>query len=343
MHLQLNVRREVLFLFLYIFLSNMALINEGATQGYSAVVLPILMSNTSSLTLNKMEILFFASTVSITPFIGSLLCLITMHYGRRCTMIVCGVNFFLGWTLIASSYNVTQLFIGRILTGIPIGLASPSIEIYLAEISIPAWREVATITPNIGVSVGVLLIYILGFVAQDNWRLIAAFFTIPSITLVLCNIFFLHESPMWLLLKGRKEAAKIALLRIRGLLQETIEFQEEFIRMENYNALTNDLKTSENCQIDSTTETGKKSFLTNISNKLKNIRRIILLPEVWKPIVILNFFFFFQRFSGTYVIIYYCVDVISKINITIDPFLITVIVGIIEVILNIISACCSMR
>jgi len=176
--------------------------------------------------------------------------------------------------------------------------------------------------------------------------LIAAFFTIPSITLVLCNIFFLRESPIWLLLKGRKEAAKIALLHIRGLLQETIEFQEEFNRMVNYNAttLTNDLKTSENCQIDSlTTKTGKKSFLTNISNKLKNIRRIILLPEVWKPIVILNFFFFFQRFSGMYVIIYYCVDIISRINITIDPFLITVIVGIIEVILNIISAACSMR
>ncbi|XP_018351590.1 PREDICTED: facilitated trehalose transporter Tret1-like [Trachymyrmex septentrionalis] len=345
MHLQLNVRREVLFLFLYIFLSNMALINEGATQGYSAVVLPILMSNTSSLTLNKMEILFFASTVAITPLIGSFICLITMHYGRRCTMIVCGVNFSLGWLLIASSYNVAQLFIGRVLTGISIGLASPSIEIYLAEISIPAWREFATITPNIGVSVGVLLVYFLGFVAQNNWRLIAAFFVIPSITLVLCNIFFLRESPMWLLLKGRKEAAKIALLQIRGLFQETIEFQEEFTKMVNYNASTNDLEMSENCQIDSslTTETGKKSFLTNTSNKLKNIKRIILLPEVWKPIVILNFFFFFQRFSGTYVIIYYCVDIISRLNITIDPFLITVIVGIIQVTLNIISACCSMR
>ncbi|KYQ59610.1 Facilitated trehalose transporter Tret1 [Trachymyrmex zeteki] len=323
----------------------MALINEGATQGYSAVVLPILKSNTSSLTLNEMETLFFASTVSITPLIGSLICLITMHYGRQCTMIVCGVTFSLGWILIASSYNVIQLFIGRMLTGISIGLASPSIEIYLSEISIPAWREFATITPNIGVSAGVLLVYFLGFIAQNNWRLIAAFFTIPSITLVLCNIFFLRESPMWLLLKGRKEAAKIALLRIRGLLQETIEFQEEFTRMMNYNTLTNDLKTSENCQIASslTTEIGQKSFLMNVSSKLKSIRRIILLPEVWKPTVILNFYFFFQRFSGTYVIIYYCVDIISRINITIDPFLITVIVGIIQVVFNIISACCSMR
>lgn len=51
-------------------------------------------------------------------------------------------------------------------SGISIGLASPSIEIYLSEISIPAWREFATITPNIGVSAGVLLVYFLGFIAQ---------------------------------------------------------------------------------------------------------------------------------------------------------------------------------
>lgn len=32
-------------------------------------------------------------------------------------MIICGVFFFLGWSLIASSYNVIQLFVGRALTG----------------------------------------------------------------------------------------------------------------------------------------------------------------------------------------------------------------------------------
>ena len=45
-------------------------------------------------------------------------------------------------------------------------LSSSSIEIYLAEISIPSWREIITTTPNTSLSVGVLVVYCLGFVAQ---------------------------------------------------------------------------------------------------------------------------------------------------------------------------------
>ncbi|XP_011707588.1 PREDICTED: facilitated trehalose transporter Tret1-like isoform X3 [Wasmannia auropunctata] len=346
---RLNVRREVLRLFLYTIVCNLALINEGATQGYSSVVLPILTSNTTSdLTLNEMEMPFFASTVPITAAIGCMLCLITLNYGRRFTMIINSINFSVGWILIASSYNVPQLFIGRVLTGSAIGLCSPAIEIYLAEISIPAWREVLTITPNIAVSIGVLIVYFLGFVAKNNWRVIAAFFVIPSASLLLCNIFFIRESPMWLLLKGRKEEAKNALFKIRGLHQETAEFQEEFVSMVNYNELKSKCKTSENVRTDSSSikETGEINesfFIWNVWSRLKSIRRTVVLPEVWKPFVILNLFFLFQKFSGVYVLIAYSVDIITRINIAIDSFLITVIIGIIQVVVNVITASCSMK
>ncbi|XP_011707586.1 PREDICTED: facilitated trehalose transporter Tret1-like isoform X1 [Wasmannia auropunctata] len=344
---RLNVRREVLRLFLYTIVCNLALINEGATQGYSSVVLPILTSNTTSdLTLNEMEMPFFASTVPITAAIGCMLCLITLNYGRRFTMIINSINFSVGWILIASSYNVPQLFIGRVLTGSSIGFCSPAIEIYLEEISIPAWREVLTITPNIAVSIGVLIVYFLGFVVKNNWRLIAAFFLIPSASLIFCNIFFIRESSMWLLMRGRKEEAKIALLKIRGLRQETVEFQEEFASMVNYNEQTINLKASQNYRIDSSSikETRQMScFIWNMWSILKSIRGTILLPEVWKPFVILNLFFLFQKFSGVYVLIAYSVDIITRVNVTIDSFLITVIVGIIQVVVNVITASCSKK
>ncbi|KAG5337375.1 TRET1 protein, partial [Acromyrmex charruanus] len=141
--------------------------NAGATLEYSSVVLPVLASNRSSITLNSMEIPFFASTVSISQIIGCLLCLIIMNYGRRCTMIVCGVNFSLGWILIANSYNVIQLFIGRMLTGIAMGMCAASVGIYLAEISITSWKTVITVTPNIALTTGILIVYLLGFVLQS--------------------------------------------------------------------------------------------------------------------------------------------------------------------------------
>ncbi|KAG5324109.1 TRET1 protein, partial [Acromyrmex heyeri] len=345
MYLRLNIQKELLFLFLYTIICNLALMNAGATLGYSSVVLPVLTSNRSSITLNAMEIPFFASTVSISQIIGCFLCLIIMNYGRRCTMIVCGVNFSLGWILIASSYNVIQLFIGRMLTGIAMGMCAASVGIYLAEISITSWKTVITVTPNIALTTGILIVYLLGFVLQNNWRLIAAFFIILSILFLLCNIFFIPESPEWLLLKGRKEDAKIALLCIRGLHQETTEFQEEFTKMINYIESKNKFEISQNYRIDfsSTKKTGQRFFTWNVWSILKRIWRTILLPEVWKPFVILNLYLLFQKLCGLYVIIFYTVDLITRINITIDPFLITVIVGIIQLVGIVITACCSKR
>ncbi|XP_011696151.1 PREDICTED: facilitated trehalose transporter Tret1-like [Wasmannia auropunctata] len=346
MNLQLKVQKDVLLLFLYTIVCNLVLISAGATVGYSSVVLPILTDNTSitdnTITLNTMESSLFVSILSIIITIGCFLSIIMMNYGRRRTMIVCGVIFSLGWILMATSYNVIQLFVGRILTGFGYGLCTTSVGIYLAEISIPSWREVITVTPNVALTIGILVVYLLGYVIENNWRLMAAVFSIPSILFVLCNIFFICESPEWLLLKGQKEKAKIALLRIRGLHQETIEFQEEFSKMVNYI----ELSISQNCQIDSssTKEFGWRSFLNrNVWGMLTKIRRMIVLPEVWKPFVILNLYLLFQKFCGLYVIIYYTVDIITRLKITIDPFLITVIVGTIQVIGNMIAACFSKR
>ncbi|XP_011707584.1 PREDICTED: sugar transporter ERD6-like 9 isoform X2 [Wasmannia auropunctata] len=347
MYLRWNVRREVLFLLLYTIVCNLALITAGAATGYSSVVLPVLTSNTSSITLTAMEAPLFASIISINQIIGCVLSCITMNYGRRCTMIVCSVNLILGWILIASSYNVAQLFVGRSLTGIATGLCLSSIEIYLAEICISSWKETIIVTPNTANSIGVLIVYFVGFVFENNWRLIAAIFIAPSILLVLCNIFFIHESPEWLLMRGRKEEAKIALLHIRGLHQETIEFQEEFAKMTNYVELINNFEISRNSQLDSsvTKDAKKRSFLNwnVLIYKLKSIKKTILLPEVWKPFVILNFYFFFQQFSGLMVILNYAIDIISMLKITGDPFLITVILGIVQVLGQVMTACCSIR
>lgn len=47
--------------FLYTVICNLALMNAGATLGYSSVVLPVLASNISSITLNAMEIPLFGN------------------------------------------------------------------------------------------------------------------------------------------------------------------------------------------------------------------------------------------------------------------------------------------
>ena len=51
-------------------------------------------------------------------------------------------------------------------SGIAIGMCAASVGIYLAEISITSWKTVITVTPNIALTTGILIVYLLGFVLQ---------------------------------------------------------------------------------------------------------------------------------------------------------------------------------
>jgi hypothetical protein len=58
-------------------------------------------------------------------------------------------------------------------------------------------------------------------------------------------------------------------------------------------------------------------------------------PEIWKPLAIINAFFAFQQFSGTFVIIVYATKFASN---GIDKFLVTVLIGFSRVVATVILA-----
>jgi hypothetical protein len=58
-------------------------------------------------------------------------------------------------------------------------------------------------------------------------------------------------------------------------------------------------------------------------------------PEIWKPLAIINAFFAFQQFSGTFVIIVYAAQFASD---GLDKFLVTVLIGLSRVIATLILA-----
>ncbi|XP_020286898.1 facilitated trehalose transporter Tret1-like isoform X2 [Pseudomyrmex gracilis] len=346
MYPRLNLRREVLFLLFYTILCNLNMIAIGSMWGYTSVALPILRkNNTSSITLNDTETFLFLTLTLINQIVGSLLCLVAMKYGRRCAMISASVTSLAGWLLIASSYNVIQLLAGRVLTGMSFGLSLSPSTVYIGEIAISSWKECLTAVPIASMSIGIFYVYLLGFLIQDSWKLIAIFCIIPSLLFVFC-IFIIPESPGWLLVKGRKEAARNALLRIRGLHRETREFEEEFARLISYiESKKNEMfqLTCLSTDVSSANKESSSSLTSNAWNKLKNIWTIMRLPEVWKPLVILNVYFLIMQFNGMYTVIVYSVTMVINAKITMDPRLVTVIIGLIMMIMSFVTVGCSPR
>lgn len=61
-------------------------------------------------------------------------------------------------------------------------------------------------------------------------------------------------------------------------------------------------------------------------------------PEIYKPLAIINAFFGFQQFSGTFVIIVYATQFAEEAGAGIDKFLCTVLIGLARVIATVILA-----
>ena len=194
--------------------------------------------------------------------------------------------------------------------------------------------------------------------------IISGLMTVISIIL---TALYLPESPRWLLIKNRKEKAKIALQQLRGLKEiESTDFEKEFKEMVTYSELKYDKISSDShdsmkvsselsnekinnfdkniCQGKSIKlgERAKKRSNT-FTNKAVTLLRCFKLPEVWKPFVILNVFFFFQHFSGLTPLLAYTVNIVEKAGVTMDPFLATVAISIFQIMGDITLLCCSPR
>ncbi|XP_034951570.1 sugar transporter ERD6-like 2 isoform X2 [Chelonus insularis] len=217
--------RSTLIQFCYGCYAMTTLTVSGMSMGFSSVALPLLTKNDTSestlLYLNGSAAVWFASITSIAIIFGCIMSSLTMTAGRKMAMTISGIVAIIGWIIIATSYQVYSLLIGRFLTGFAIGLAATPAPVYTAEIATSRYRATLTSCTNFFICIGILLIYFLGFIISNNWRLVASSsVVVPTISVILIAL-WLPESPRWLLDQNQPLKAKEALLRLRGLSCET--------------------------------------------------------------------------------------------------------------------------
>lgn len=272
--------------------------------------------------------------------LGCIVSLITMKIGRRVAVATAGIVCSAGWVIIASSYSIPQLLVGRFVTGFATGLASTPGSVYLAEISTPRFTAALTSCTSLFASLGIMLIYLLAFATSEDWRLEAALSTLIPLLSGISAAYFLPESPRWLLDKSRKDEAKRSLLRLRGLKEETEGFKEEFTTMVGYSESRNEIELTSG---DEETLRPGPTVLENLWKNLNLMAKTLKITEVWKPLIILNVFFLFQQFCGIYVLFAYSVKVMEMAGVTQDPYIITIVIGLLQLIGCATLVCCSTR
>ena len=159
---------------------------------------------------------FAVSCASIGCIIGPLFGGPTAdRLGRKNTLLVTALIFSVGTIGTVFPRTIAQFDFFRIVGGAGIGLASVTSPMYIAEIA-PARLRGRLVTVNqLAIVVGALSSIIISYFLSHtgNWRAMFAYELVP-VLLFLVGLFFVPESPRWLLEKKRVEDARRVLEKI---------------------------------------------------------------------------------------------------------------------------------
>jgi MFS transporter, SP family, solute carrier family 2 (myo-inositol transporter), member 13 len=215
----------------------------GIDVGIIAGALPYLEA-TSGLTSGQLSMVVAAvllGSVFSTLFAGMLADLM----GRKKLMALGGISFIISIPLIALAQGYGPLVLGRLLQGISAGLIGVVVPLYLAECLDAPNRGKGTGIFQWLLTLGIVAAAVIGmyfsirvekvaalgdpevlFAFKDKaWRSIFWVSLPPGVLFVIGSL-MVGESPRWLFRRGKREAARAALLRSRMEAQAEVELRE---------------------------------------------------------------------------------------------------------------------
>ena len=230
-----------------VFLSFVAALG-GFLFGYDTAVI--------SGTIAQVTVLFHLDTLQQGWYVGCALIgsivgvlfagVLSDKFGRKLTMVLSAVLFSTSAIGCAICANFDELVVYRIIGGVGIGVVSIISPLYISEVSVAQYRGRLVSLYQLAVTVGFLGAYLVNFqllgyseshvvsgiglfekiFVAEVWRGMLGMETLPAL-LFFTIIFFIPESPRWLILKGREERGLNVLQRIYNSAEEAMNQMNE--------------------------------------------------------------------------------------------------------------------
>ena len=223
-----------------IFLSVVAALG-GFLFGYDTAVISGTIAQVSQLfQLDALQQGWYVGCALIGSIVGVLFAgILSDKLGRKLTLVISAVLFSTSALGCAISADFTQLVIYRIIGGVGIGVVSIVSPLYISEVSVAQYRGRLVSLYQLAVTVGFLGAYLvnyqlLGYAQSGSqlsidwlnkifvtevWRGMLGMEMLPAV-LFFIIIFFIPESPRWLIVKGKEEKAVNILEKIYNSVSE---------------------------------------------------------------------------------------------------------------------------
>ncbi|MEC3607858.1 sugar porter family MFS transporter [Bacillus glycinifermentans] len=142
---------------------------------------------------------------------------LTDRFGRRKAIMSAALLFCIGGLGTALAPTMEYMVAFRIVLGLAVGCSTTIVPLYLSELAPKESRGALSSLNQLMITIGILISYLINYAFSDTgaWRWMLGLGLVPSIALLI-GIFFMPESPRWLLAKGKEEKARAVLNKMRG-------------------------------------------------------------------------------------------------------------------------------
>jgi sugar porter (SP) family MFS transporter len=227
--------------------------------------------------------------------------------GRRTIILVAAIIFAVGAIGAGLAPNVGVLIFFRFFLGLGVGSASALVPSYISESAPTDVRGSLSSLFQLAITLGILTAYLVNaaFASTGSWRWPVALAFVPALVL-LVGMYFLPETPRWLVSKDRDEEARRVLSRTRP--EEEVERELQEIR---------------NAEEEEGEQAGYRELLS---------------PWVRPMLVVGIGLAVFQQFVGINTVIYYAPTIIKSTGLAdVASVLATVGIGVVNVLMTIVA------
>ena len=216
----------------------------GFLMGFDASVISgVVKFIETQFSLSKIELGWAVSSLTLTATLAMMVSgPLSDRIGRRRVLFLAAVLYAVSAIASALAPSFVVLVIARMIGGLGVGASLIIAPMYIAEIAPPAERGRMVSFNQLNIVVGISAAFFTNYLilklgqsdagwaqalmfGEHNWRWMLGLETLPAV-LYFCGLFFVPESPRWLLLKSREDEARRILTRAVGEAEARKELDE---------------------------------------------------------------------------------------------------------------------
>ncbi|XP_076051922.1 facilitated trehalose transporter Tret1-like isoform X2 [Oratosquilla oratoria] len=210
------------------------------------------------------------------------------------------------WFLKAFATGKKLLYVARFGIGLSNGAVYTALVPLSVELMSPEVRGMLTTVSQIMASAGIMDFYLMAKFLP--WRVATGVCAAP-LAFVIVALYFVPESPYWLMKKGKESSARAALARIRGP-RGNVEEELGTIR---------------------------RGLASQPSTTVKDQFRQLRVSSNYTPVLLATALNLLPVLGGRFAIFQYAIFIFQDAEVDLDPFTCTVLVGVVRLVFTIVS------